>query len=155
MICIDTLVAAFERGRLSRRELVQGLAATVTLGGVRIVLTGDIGATVEPDVATTAAQSQAARPAPFTVLKVAHHGSAGGTTAAFLAQLSPVVALVSAGAGNPFGHPAVAVLERLREVGADVWRTDRDGEITVRTDGRVVEVSSFTGRRRWWHVQPR
>jgi len=142
--------AEWERQRVRNDDSV---VVAVTLGGVRIVLTGDIGAAVEPEV--VAAQAQAARPAPFTVLKVAHHGSAGGTTAAFLASLSPAVALVSAGAGNPFGHPAVAVLERLREVGAEVWRTDRDGEITVRTDGRVVEVSSFTGRRRWWHVQPR
>ena len=127
----------------------------VTLDGVRLVLTGDIGAAVEPEVGVAAEREVAARGASITVLKVAHHGSAGGTTSAFLAQLSPVVALVSAGAGNPFGHPAVAVLERLRAVGADVWRTDRDGEITVRTDGRAVEVSSFTGRRRWWHVQPR
>ncbi len=144
--------ADWERQRVRNDDSV---VVAVTLDGVRLVLTGDIGAAVEPDVGGAAEREGAARGASITVLKVAHHGSAGGTTSAFLAQLSPVVALVSAGAGNPFGHPAMAVLERLRAVGADVWRTDRDGEITVRTDGRAVEVSSFTGRRRWWHVQPR
>ena len=144
--------AEWERQRVRNDDSV---VVAVTLDGVRIVLTGDIGAAVEPDVAAVAVQAQASRSARFTVLKVAHHGSAGGTTTAFLTSLSPAVALVSAGAGNPFGHPARAVLERLRDAGADVWRTDRDGEITVRTDGRAVEVSSFTGRRRWWTAQPR
>ena len=143
--------ADWERQRVRNDDSV---VVAVSLGGVRVLLTGDIGAAVEPDIARSARASAGQR-TPFTVLKVAHHGSAGGSTAAFLTDLAPAVAIVSAGAGNPFGHPSPAVIARLRDVGADLWRTDRDGEITVRTDGRAVEVSSFTGRRRWWQVQPR
>ena len=145
--------ADWERQRVRNDDSV---VVAVSLGGVRVVLTGDIGAAVEPDVAAAvSARVSDVHPAPFTVLKVAHHGSAGGSGAEFLTSLAPAVAVVSAGAGNPFGHPAPVVIARLRDVGADVWRTDRDGEITVRTDGRAVEVSSFTGRRRWWQAQPR
>ena len=74
---------------------------------------------------------------------------------AWLAATRPSVAIMSAGATNPFGHPASAVLARLAAAGAHVWRTDHDGEVGVRTDGRVVEVRAFTGRSRWLHAQPR
>ncbi len=148
--------AEWERQRVRNDDSV---AVAVTLDGVRIVLTGDIGAAVESHVATNAEAAATSRQvsgaALFTVLKVAHHGSTSSSGQAFLDSLSPAVALVSAGAGNPFGHPARVVLDRLRDTGADVWRTDHDGEITVRTNGQSIEVSSFTGRRRWWHVQPR
>lgn len=122
-------------------------------GGVRVVLTGDIGATVEPDVASALDDGEAS-PA-LTVLKVAHHGSGGASSALWLGAVRPSVAIVSAGATNPFGHPAASALARLQGVGADVWRTDHDGEIGVRTNGAVVEVLAHTGRRRWLTAQPR
>jgi competence protein ComEC len=89
------------------------------------------------------------------VLKVAHHGSAGASTAPLLARLRPSVAVVSAGAANPFGHPAPATLARLHDIGAEVWRTDREGEVTVSTNGAAIEIRAHTGRRRWLAVQPR
>ena len=160
--------ADWERQRVRNDDSV---VVAVALGGVRVLLTGDIGAEVEPLVAAAAAEAAAA-PSPatspesavplapddrpwLTLLKVAHHGSNGASSDAFLSAVHPVVAIVSAGAGNPFGHPAPAVLERLVAAGVDVWRTDRDGEVTVRTDGRTVELSSFTGRHRWLQRQPR
>jgi competence protein ComEC len=62
---------------------------------------------------------------------------------------------VSYVAGNPFGHPAPAVLQRLSQAGAEVWRTDTEGEVSVRTDGRTVDVVAFSGRRRRLQPQPR
>lgn len=123
-------------------------------GAVRVLLTGDIGAEVEPDVGQVGDDATGAPPA-VTVLKVAHHGSAGATSAAWLEATRPSIAIVSAGAANPFGHPAAAVLARLRGIGAEVWRTDVDGEVRIRTDGRAVEVQSYTGRHRWTSAQPR
>ena len=60
--------------------------------------------------------------------------------------LAPRVAVVSVGRGNRFGHPAAAVLERYREAGAEIFRTDRDGAVTVDTDGYSLSVSGYTGR---------
>ncbi len=122
---------------------------------VRVLLTGDVGAAVEPDIAAALDEGEPSARAPLTVLKVAHHGSAGSTSDAWLAATQPSVAVVSAGAANPFGHPAPATLARLAAAGADVWRTDHDGEVSVRTDGRVVAVRGFTGRSRWLRAQPR
>jgi len=56
------------------------------------------------------------------------------------------VAVVSCGAGNRFGHPAPAVLDRLARVGASVYRTDREGAITIDTNGRNLRVTPFVPR---------
>ncbi len=75
------------------------------------------------------------------VLKVGHHGSCSGTTDGFLTASSPQIAVISVGAGNPYGHPCPAVLERLQAHGVAVYRTDTSGTIVLTTDGSspVVE----------------
>ncbi|MBP2017392.1 competence protein ComEC [Symbiobacterium terraclitae] len=80
------------------------------------------------------------------VLKVAHHGSRFSTTERFLRAVSPRVAVVSAGRGNPFGHPHGEVLERLRAAGAEVWRTDQHGTVTLWSDGFRVWAEGTAGR---------
>ena len=77
------------------------------------------------------------------VLKVGHHGSRGSTSETWLAELTPRVAVISVGR-NTYGHPAPEVLERLAAGRAAVWRTDTDGSVSIRTDGRTMTV---TGRR--------
>lgn len=72
------------------------------------------------------------------VLKVAHHGSARATSAAFLQRARPKLAIISCGRGNPYGHPSAAVLDRLQQAGAILARTDRDGAVTVLCDGRKL-----------------
>jgi competence protein ComEC len=69
--------------------------------------------------------------APVAVLSAAHHGSAGSTPAAVLSALRPAAVLVSVGRGNRFGHPSPPVLERVRDSGAALFRTDRDGTIAI------------------------
>jgi len=76
------------------------------------------------------------------VLKVGHHGSSTSTTDAFLAAVSPRVALVSVGAKNSYGHPSPDVMHRLAAAGAEVLRTDRVSTVIVRTDGRLLEVEA-------------
>ncbi|MEX2182844.1 MAG: ComEC/Rec2 family competence protein [Chloroflexota bacterium] len=99
----------------------------VLLGAVgerRFLLTGDVEEGVDPSLV-------AADLPRLDVLKVAHHGSRTATTAAFLAAVRPRVAIASAGAGNPYGHPTRATLDRLSAGGARVYRTDVDGTVTV------------------------
>jgi competence protein ComEC len=72
------------------------------------------------------------------LLKVGHHGSRTSTAPEWLAATRPVVAVVSAGAGNRYGHPHPRTLRRLRAAGVPrIWRTDRDGSLClhVRRDG--------------------
>lgn len=99
-----------------------------------MLLTGDIEASVERELL----ESGILRPA--DVLKVPHHGSNSSSTAAFLNAVDPQIAVVSAGRYNVFDHPRDGALSRLRARGAEVFRTDLAGAVTLRTDGRVIQV---------------
>lgn len=101
--------------------------------GVRVLLTGDLGRREEIDLLAQGTVPRA------EVLKVAHHGSRTSTTDEWVAAVRPAIALVSAGWLNQFRHPHPTVVERLHRNGAAVWRTDRDGAITIRSDGRRWE----------------
>ncbi len=76
------------------------------------------------------------------VLKVGHHGSITSSTEAFLAAVTPRVALVSVGAGNAYGHPSTVVMRRLAAAGAQVLRTDQTSTVVVSTDGSDLRVDA-------------
>ena len=71
------------------------------------------------------------------VLKVAHHGSKYATSEEFVKRIKPEAAIISDGAWNRYGHPAQAVLDRLKAANAKVYRTDLQGEITITTKGKL------------------
>ena len=105
----------------------ESVVLLVQYGRSRVVFTGDAGVPVESRLA--------GRVGDVDVLKIGHHGSRSGTSAAWLTELAPEVAVVSVGAGNRYGHPAPEVLERLAGRGVRVYRTDRQGTITITLDG--------------------
>jgi competence protein ComEC len=82
------------------------------------------------------------------VLKVAHHGSKTSTTDAFLDAVQPLFAMISVGKDNSYGHPNREVVERLLDRHATVFRTDEDGLISIRSDGRRLELDINRWRRR-------
>jgi competence protein ComEC len=106
---------------------------------VSLLFTGDIGRTVERSL------SLAPR-ARLRIVKVAHHGSLTSSAVEFVTALAPQVAVVSCGRANHFGHPAPEVLQRYRDVGSEIFRTDQDGAVMVDTDGYSIEARSYTGR---------
>ena len=106
---------------------------------VSVLLTGDIGRVVERALLSIP-------PAPLRIVKIPHHGSLTSSTPEFVHALAPTVAVVSAGRANHFGHPVPEVLDRYRQVGAEVFRTDRDGAIVVDSDGYSISVTAYTGR---------
>lgn len=83
-----------------------------------------------------------AAPLQARVLKVAHHGSRHSSTPAFLRAVDAQMAIISAGAINAYGHPSEDVVQRLQAAGARVFRTDRDGTITLRTDGAQIGITT-------------
>ncbi|MEN6520781.1 MAG: ComEC/Rec2 family competence protein [Armatimonadota bacterium] len=76
------------------------------------------------------------------VIKIGHHGSARATSAAWLGAVRPRYAIVSVGWRNPFGHPSVKTISRLQDAGAEVYRTDQNGGITVTTDGKHISIDT-------------
>lgn len=108
-------------------------------GCFRAVLTGDAGQPAEARLR--------GRVGPVALLKVGHHGSRTATGGAWLDELRPLAAVLSAGAGNRYGHPAPATLARLAGRGVALWRTDQDGTISARTDGRTLTIRAARGSR--------
>lgn len=76
------------------------------------------------------------------VLKVAHHGSRRSSRPDFLDATRPVFALISAGQDNPFRFPSERVIEELRARAAMILRTDEQGLISIRSDGRRINVET-------------
>jgi competence protein ComEC len=113
----------------------------IRYGGVSFVFTGDIGREVERTLAPSFTR------APIRILKVPHHGSATSSSQLFLDTLRPDIAVISAGRANAFGHPVPSVLERYRNIGAAIYRTDQDGAVSVETDGTTARVTTFRGRK--------
>lgn len=79
------------------------------------------------------------------VLKVAHHGSRTSTTEEFLSAISPAFAVISNGFDNSYGHPHRDILERLARHGVTALRTDQHGLITIRSDGRRLDIETHSG----------
>ncbi len=75
------------------------------------------------------------------VIKVGHHGSATSSTADFLMRVKPTIAVVSVGENNLYGHPANDTLTRLQNVGAKIYRTDKNGAVMIDTDGSKIFVN--------------
>ncbi|MCF8720100.1 DNA internalization-related competence protein ComEC/Rec2 [Nitrospina gracilis] len=104
-----------------------------------LLLTGDISAEAEAHLVASGA------PLSADVLKVPHHGSRYSSSPEFLKAVGAQDALISAGYVNPFGHPHDETLKRLAGQGARVWRTDRQGALTVTTDGRDWQIETHEG----------
>ena len=124
----------WERQRVRNDD---SIVLEVIYGDVAVLLLGDVGSGVERSLI------RHLTPARIRVLKVAHHGSRTSTSRELVEDWRPQIAFISAGRGNSFGHPAPEVIERLESVGAAIYRTDRDGRITVETDGRRVRVTTY------------
>ncbi len=77
-----------------------------------------------------------------TVLKLGHHGSRTSTDESWLRAVQPQLGIISAGAGNSYGHPHPEVIAALNNLGIQYIRTDEHGTITVTSDGTQLHVTS-------------
>jgi competence protein ComEC len=121
----------------ARTENDRSLVLRLQYGTVRFLLTGDIQHATERWLLTHRPDLQA------DILQVPHHGSKTSSLPAFVQQVRPQVAIISLGAGNPYGHPHPQVLSVLANQRLPVFRTDQHGAITVTSDGRSFQVVPF------------
>ena len=106
------------------------LVFTATFGGTTALLEGDAERPAERHVVEEHPEAM--------LLKVAHHGSASGTSADLLSTVHPRYAVISVGSRNVYGHPRREVLERLQHAGVKTYRTDEEGAVSFYLDGKSV-----------------
>jgi competence protein ComEC len=111
----------------------------ITFGDTGFLLASDAGFPAEDALLSTGLDLKS------DVLKVGHHGSKYSSGKSFLKAVDPKYAVIDVGAGNPYGHPAPVTVANLEEIGAKVYRTDRDGNIVMTSDGRGIIVSTQRG----------
>ncbi len=100
-----------------------------TYGDVSFLFTGDAEAESEQAMLDAGFDLRA------DVLKVGHHGSSSSTTPAFFRAVDPAAAVISCAKDNVYGHPHREVLQMFENAGISVYRTDRDGTVTICSDG--------------------
>ena len=108
------------------------IVVRITHGNNTFLFTGDAEWDAEHDMVDSGYDLSAA------VLKVGHHGSDTSSSYVFLREVMPKYAVISCGEGNSYGHPTEAVLSRLRDVGAQVFRTDLQGDVVFVSDGTTL-----------------
>lgn len=96
------------------------------------LFTGDAEREEEEEILSSGADISA------DVLKVGHHGSKNSTVYPFLRAVEPQYAVISVGKDNSYGHPTEEALSRLRDADVTVYRTDMQGHITAKSDGKEI-----------------
>lgn len=109
------------------------LVFTLKFGEITALFTGDAERSVEAELIKSKSNIDA------DILKVGHHGSRYASSAAFLNAVSPSVSVIQCGEGNSYGHPHSEAMERLDKISGAVLRTDLEGTIILKTDGKTIK----------------
>ena len=131
-ISVEILAPVKEYDELNNNSIV----LKVTNGDISFLFTGDAEAEAETetDILDEGFDLDA------DILKVGHHGSDTSTTDAFLAAVSPEIAVISVGEDNSYGHPDAVTIDKLQERNIEIYRTDLNGTVKVITDGESIDV---------------
>lgn len=105
-------------------------------GSFSVMFTGDAEALSEDEIL----YAYSASSLKSTLLKAGHHGSSTSTSENFLGAVSPEGVIISCGRDNDYGHPHSETLKKLAAIGADIYRTDESGTVSVTTDGQNYSV---------------
>lgn len=112
------------------------VVARAVYGENAIMLTGDAEAAHEAKILATGASVA------VDILKVGHHGSRTSSSEKFLEAMKPKFALISVAKRNDYGHPHAVVMNRLKDLGIETHRTDEEGDLKARCDGKNCTVTT-------------
>lgn len=110
------------------------IVAKVTYGETSFMFTGDAESDSEAEIIKAFSKSDLK----CNVLKVGHHGSSTSSSQAFLNAVNPEIALISCGKGNDYGHPHKETMQKLGDMGINIFRTDEMGTVIIVSDGKTV-----------------
>ncbi len=108
-------------------------------GEAEVFFAGDIGIPTERSIVELADIE-------CDVVKVPHHGSKYSTAEEMVKETTPLLAVISVGAKNRFGHPADRVIEDYRKAGSEVLRTDKHGAVILSIDKGKIKYRSYLGK---------
>lgn len=108
------------------------IALMLVHGTNKFLFTGDCEEEAEADMLRSGQELKA------DVYKVAHHGSKTASTEEFMQEVCPTYAVISCGEDNKYGHPHAEVLNRLRGMHVQLFRTDEQGAIIMKSDGKNI-----------------
>ena len=111
------------------------LVLLITYGENRFLLSGDIGEATQSRIAKQYL-NVSDEPYKIDLLKMPHHGAE--TSILFIRSFMPDYAVISVGQGNQYGHPDTETIDMLSQADTKVYRTDIDGDITVKSDGKQL-----------------
>lgn len=131
-----------QTGVVYENENAASMVAEVSYQGFHSLLTGDVEGEAEMALLQTGRETSALQ---ADILKAAHHGSKGSSSAAFLEKVRPKLICVSSGAGNRYGHPHAEFLKRAVEMGSRIIRTDICGAITITVKDGRYRVRTYGG----------
>ena len=136
---------------LSRKTNDLSCVLRVTAGGKAMLLTSDIEAVSEAALLDRHRDRLSA-----TVMTAPHHGSKTSSTPGFIDAVAARDVIFPVGYRNRFGHPKEDVVERYRQSGARLHRTDADGAVGVRLSAADIGFRHERAeRRRYWHASGR
>jgi len=115
----------------------ESLVIKIKYGRVSFLMPADISASVERLLIKSGQNLRS------DVLFVPHHGSSRSSTPDFISKVACSNALISAGKNNPFHHPDPSTIKKLSAANVNIFRTDRDGAITVTTDGTEINIDTY------------
>lgn len=121
------------------------MVLSVTFKEFEMLFTGDVEGEGEELLVKTLGDKADNIAESYDVLKVAHHGSKNSTTEELLNQINPKLAIISAGEGNPYGHPHKETLERLKETKCKILETGECGAIMLEV-GEEIKLSRWIKR---------
>lgn len=115
-----------------RDENNKSVIVMAEIDGIKFLFTGDAEAKTEKALIDEGLNIDC------DVLKVAHHGSSSSSSQSFLKAATPKYAAISVGANNIYSHPTESVISALENCGAQILRTDTDGDITFYVENREI-----------------
>lgn len=118
-------------------ENSHSLVLKIETEGISILFTGDIEEEAERDLIYIGNWLKS------DIIKVPHHGGRTSSTEAFLKAVNPETAVTSVGGNNPFHHPHPQTLSLYKANEIKLFRTDRDGAITITARNGHYSVTTF------------
>ncbi|MCR5082163.1 MAG: DNA internalization-related competence protein ComEC/Rec2 [Parasporobacterium sp.] len=126
------------KGDYSDDENENSQVLTLSFAEFDLLLTGDLGKEGEEKLLKAGLDKEK-----YEVLKVGHHGSKNSSTKEFLEAVNPDTAVISAGVNNRYGHPHKETLERLENMNAKIYTTNKSGAIVLETDGKSYNIKPY------------